>query len=226
MIVKNCIYLLTSPSGKQYVGQAIDLKKRIQKYKYGICFKQKILYKAILKHGFDNFKIDILAQLNEYDKDKLNDLEIYFINAYNTFENGYNLTKGGGGASGYRHTEESLLKMSALHKGKTMTIEQREFVSNQFKGKPKTKAHNIKNSLKKIGEKNPRFGKSPSKNQSVAISKANINRRKVYQFVNPDGNIVSFIGLAEFCRNNNLSAGSMCQVYSGKINHHKQWKSV
>lgn len=90
--LKSGIYMLTSPSGKHYIGQSINIKKRIASYKRLNCKKQEFIYHALCKYGFDNFIIEVL----EYcDEDKLNELEIFYINKYNSLSpNGYNLTTG------------------------------------------------------------------------------------------------------------------------------------
>jgi group I intron endonuclease len=76
--------------------------------KYFACSK---LYNAILKYGIDNFEIQVLCIC----KTELeNEMEIFFIKEYKTYWSdncgGYNLTKGGDGISGYKHTEEAIEK--------------------------------------------------------------------------------------------------------------------
>jgi hypothetical protein len=46
---------------------------------------------------------------------------------------------------------------------------------------------------------------------------------KHYSFISPDGEKVEFFNLNQFCRDNDLSAGQMCNVANGKRNHHKGW---
>ena len=47
------------------------------------------------KYGKDNFYCDVLEK--NVNVNNLDDREIFFINKYNSFENGYNSTKGGDG---------------------------------------------------------------------------------------------------------------------------------
>ena len=49
-------------------------------------------HRALRKYGRDNFSWEIIEEI---DNDKLNDREIYWINYYNSYNNGYNLTPGG-----------------------------------------------------------------------------------------------------------------------------------
>lgn len=54
------IYKLTSPNGKCYIGQSIQLEIRFISYRNAHCKKQAHLYNAIKKYGWDNFKVEIL----------------------------------------------------------------------------------------------------------------------------------------------------------------------
>ena len=113
-----CIYLRTNLfNGKQYVGQTNDFKQREYDWK---CLKaiyaNKYLSCARMKYGFDNFKVEILRECDT--QKELNEWEKYYINELNTKKpNGYNLTDGGNGVSGFKHSEESKKKMSDSTKG-------------------------------------------------------------------------------------------------------------
>lgn len=87
------IYKLTSPSGKSYIGQSINIKRRLKSYKKLNCKKQTYLYNSLCKYGFDSFTVEILQ---ECDQNELNKLEEFYINKYNTLTPiGYNLKEGG-----------------------------------------------------------------------------------------------------------------------------------
>lgn len=97
---KGIIYKYTSPSEKVYIGQTISEQTRRKAF-----LNLKCLYaggkidKARQKYGPENFKYEILQEIIEEDKEKLlnklNNLEIQYINQYNSFKNGYNSTTGG-----------------------------------------------------------------------------------------------------------------------------------
>jgi group I intron endonuclease len=61
------IYKITSPSGKMYIGQSINIKKRWNIYiKYPESFKNQIkLYNSIKKYGPKNHKFEIIEECNE-----------------------------------------------------------------------------------------------------------------------------------------------------------------
>ena len=91
------IYKITcKPTGMSYVGQTINLKRRLQshKSKTSVCTYIK---NAIQKYGWDNFEVETLWEGNS---NLLSDMEVKFIEEYNTMApNGYNLidSKGVGG---------------------------------------------------------------------------------------------------------------------------------
>ena len=74
---------------------------------------------ALRKYGEDNFTSELLQ---DNIKDEIaNDREIYWIEYYDTFNNGYNMTKGGDGAAlfgknngmyGKKHSKETKQKLS------------------------------------------------------------------------------------------------------------------
>ncbi len=69
------IYRITSPNTYVYVGQTINLKNRLQKYKSLCCKPQPIIYNSIVKYGWDNHILEILeSDIDNYTK--LDELEI------------------------------------------------------------------------------------------------------------------------------------------------------
>lgn len=93
-----CIYMLTSPSGKKYIGQTINFKNRMQKYACNDSKGQIAIYRAIKKYGWKSFDVDILLEVKRKDniREVLNIFESAFIKNLNTIDPyGYNLTYGG-----------------------------------------------------------------------------------------------------------------------------------
>ena len=93
------IYKLTSlENGMAYIGKSTDIKKRIAdhfKSSIGIrSIADQAVHHAILKEGFWNWAIEVITYA---DKDKLNELEKYYIEFFKTQEFGYNKNSGGGG---------------------------------------------------------------------------------------------------------------------------------
>ena len=91
------IYKLTSlQNGKCYVGKSTNVKNRIaDHFKSAVGIKSiadQAVHHAILKEGFWNWLIEIITYC---DKDKLNEMEKYYIEFFKCQEYGYNKTGGG-----------------------------------------------------------------------------------------------------------------------------------
>ena len=101
-------------NGKSYIGQTIDEEGRKKDHIRG---KYKCYFHdAIKKYGIENFDYEVIERIEE---SLLSEREIYWINYYDTFNNGYNLTLGGEGTRGFSHgfTEEQKKNLSEKHKG-------------------------------------------------------------------------------------------------------------
>lgn len=70
--------------------------------------------KAIKQFGKDNFFKEVIYIAKN--QKELDEKEIYYINYYKTYENGYNITKGGKGMLGYKPSKETILKSSKSRK--------------------------------------------------------------------------------------------------------------
>lgn len=91
------IYKHTSPSGKNYVGKTkftleYRWKQHISNAKFG---KPNALYNAIRKYGPETFTSEII--LSNVSEDIVNKAERYWIEFYNGYTKGYNMTEGGEG---------------------------------------------------------------------------------------------------------------------------------
>lgn len=162
-------------NGKQYVGQVVGrLEKRKQKHLCDAITIHKSSYfsRAIRKHGFDSFDWEILHD-GITDIDFLNRLEIFYIGYYDTYNNGYNLTLGGGGSVGYKHTKKSLKKMSAIGKinnaGSRNPMYGRKGENSPISGKLNVMfgKHHSDEAKKKMSETLIRRGNSKGKNNPM-----------------------------------------------------------
>lgn len=125
--MKGVIYKYTSPTGKSYIGQTINERKRKIQHKSSATNSLDKAYnhafhRAIRKYGFDSFTYEILWTIIDNDLEKvhneLNKMEVYYIGLYDTFKNGYNNTIGGDGCgSGECHPSYGT-KLSEEHKKK------------------------------------------------------------------------------------------------------------
>lgn len=124
------IYKITSPSGKIYIGQSIDIKERLRQYKGLRCKKQFKLYRSLLKYGFENHKIEIICECSI---DELNAKERYFQEFYNCVDKGLNCILTNTNDKKGVLSEETKKKIS--EKNKNPSIETRIRKSNGQKGK-------------------------------------------------------------------------------------------
>lgn len=171
------IYKITSPSGRVYIGQSVNIYKAWNcRYKNGHCKHQSKLYNSINKYGWDNHKKDIIHILETYDSDQLNLLEAYYEELFDSTntETGLNLRRGGG--SHGKMSSQSKAKMSESKKGKNNNFfgkKHSEDVLKKIKeyntgerhwmfGKKHTEETKMKLSETHKGENNSMFGVSPS----------------------------------------------------------------
>jgi group I intron endonuclease len=116
--------------------------------------------RAIQKYGWDNFAVDVIFEHDDVEF-TMNVMEPYFIKWYDTYENGYNLSEGGEGSLGIKHTEETKRKISEAHKG------------NQYNlGRKLSEDHKRKLSEAATGRTSPNKGKPMSEEQKRKISEA------------------------------------------------------
>lgn len=97
-IRKGSIYIIKNKcNSKVYIGQTIqDVAERFRQHLKPSVIKQRGTYKiynAIKKYGKENFYYEILE--GNIDSNLLNDREMYYIQLFDSYENGYNSTRGG-----------------------------------------------------------------------------------------------------------------------------------
>ncbi len=146
------IYLIENKvNGKRYVGQSWDIEKRWRSHRNDEYNKH--LKTAFKKYGIDNFEFRVLCELHneEQTQERLNDLEIAYIDILDTLDptKGYNNREGGNCG---RHSEESKIKMS-INNAMKLKPEVRLKVSNSLKGRKWSDASKDKLSVSKSGVK-------------------------------------------------------------------------
>lgn len=134
------IYKITSPSGKCYIGQSINIETRKGKHKSKPDFRQPKLYNSLIKYKFENHKFEILQECKV---EELNKLEVHwklyylYINNWDwgkvLFHEIYDLN-----ISGPR-SKETIDKIRKTKLGKKYNIDPNRSREN-FKG-PKSEEH-------------------------------------------------------------------------------------
>ena len=192
--------MLTSPSGKSYIGQTTrPIEKRFQTHqqKSSGCVA---IYRAIQKHGWENFEKDWYECPDE---DLDFDEELLVREMDTLAPRGYNLKEGGGSTG--KLSEETKQKMSEAQRGdknhnygKTSSDETKQKLSEVRLGIPKSDGHRRKISEAMRGEKHYMYGKIPSDETKQKMSKShrgekNHNSKRVYQY-DLEGNYIRSFG--------------------------------
>ncbi len=159
------IYKITSPSGKIYIGQSMDIEKRFKQYENIHTVKQIRLDRSLLKYGYENHNIEFIEECEE---DQLNNRERYWQDYYDVIgENGMNCRlqksddKSGklspetklkiiNALTGRKHSEATKQLIGSYHINKVVSSETRLKMSKGRSGK-KLSA----DTRNKIGENNP-----------------------------------------------------------------------
>ena len=165
------IYKITSPSGRIYIGQSVDLEKREWKYSILDCKGQKRLYASLSKYSFSKHIFEVVEQCSE---DQLNVRERHWQDFYDVLsEGGLNCKLTGTEDLRVVHSEETRRKISEGNTGnvhseetKLKRVKSREWyshsdetikrISEANKGRKLSEEH--KNALKgpRGPHKNPR----------------------------------------------------------------------
>lgn len=201
------IYSAQSPSLKRYIGQSIDIERRINAH--------KIIHKRIQKGSFrkkDNAEwTKWECAMSKYEPDEihyeiiawnipeehLNLWECWFIGLYDSFNNGYNGTEGGHRSKRMKWTDEKKQKQSKLLKagGKSKGKNNANFGNPQnrtswCKGLTKETSPALMEIGKKVsgprgpnpnlqGERNGMFGKKRTKESLLIHSEKIRNKPRI-----------------------------------------------
>ena len=138
-----CIYKLTSPSGKIYIGQTQCFQDRMRGYRRGKC--NLYVKRAIDKYGLENIKLEILEK--DIPLEKLNEREQFYFDTLQPFgDNGYNICKEAGTTRGRKRPPEEMAGSIAYLKSRVGEL-------NHFYGKEHTKETKQKQREVKLGKK-------------------------------------------------------------------------
>ena len=191
------IYTRTNKvNGKVYVGQTIRSEEvRWKQHVYYATKKGSSfpIHEAIRKYGVDSFIGKIVCECST--QGELDEKEKEFCDLLKAWSpTGYSLRAGQGRGT---FSLESREKMSQAALGRIRSEEAKRKTSDSLMG------HSVSEEARqKIGSN---------------------NAKKTYYFLSPLGEAVTATNLQKFCRDNNLYAGCMCLVASGKQRCHKGW---
>jgi group I intron endonuclease len=152
------IYLVTNiVNGKKYIGKTTGIFKNRKNRHHWDAFNNNdtfVFHEAIRKYGKDNFTWRVLkSDINDFLM--LNIMETFMIMVHHTHvsENGYNMTWGGDGCYGYKHTDERKQKIKEKRKFQIYSNEVKKRISNTLKGRKLSDETKQKISLANTGKK-------------------------------------------------------------------------
>lgn len=138
------IYTITHlDSNRVYVGSSVNVAKRLKEH-LGYLLKGKHhnhkLQRAWNKYGSDSF---VFEKIESVANNRLKDREQFWIDAFLAAEDGYNIMSKADSVAGFKHTEETKIKMRKAKEGRY------------------------------IGSSNPNFGKTTTDKCKQATKQAN-----------------------------------------------------
>lgn len=130
------IYKIISPSNKIYIGQTVNLYMRKAKYKRQDCKKQRKLYNSIVKYGWGNHTIEVIETIEIIDsRILLDEREIYWINLFDSYNNGLNCTEGGNSRHNYIVSDETREKLRIASTGRIVSDDTKQKIKEANLGK-------------------------------------------------------------------------------------------
>lgn len=230
-----CIYKVTNEiNNKVYIGKTMNFVKR--KSAHLRCSRNDshfVFHKALRKYGEDNFKWEIIlkdkeSNLSDKEKDIIAEYNCHYLNG-----NGYNMTLGGDGMVGLKHSDEFKRNMSKKMMGNKYTL-----------GNKLSDEHKLKVSIALKGVSRPQCGWVHSKEQKEHLSEvmmgrvfsethkanlAKVNRashnKNIYKFRNTNNE--EFAGtMLDFKEKYNLDRSSITRLVNGKSNIMKGWTLI
>ena len=168
--------LHNTKTGKSYIGQTANtLRHRILDHKaLALRGGGKLVHRAIRKHGWDAFEVDVLEEAE--DRDDLDMAERFWIKTCNSLSpHGYNLEAGGvqrneiseqaranmsRGQTGRKASDETRALMSATRAGRPIHAVHRERLGDLNRGVPKTPEIKARISASLTGKKHSEVTKA------------------------------------------------------------------
>ena len=186
---------------KKYIGQSVNIDKRWYAHRRTLnlnihdnCFLQR----AWNKYGENNFRFYIVKKCNI---EQLDELEKYYIKMFNAFNNdyGYNMSEGGEGTFGYKHSEDTKKLISQIQIGKKLSEHHKEKLRQVWKDKINS-------------------GYTPKVSHLLELNKETQKPIDCYN-INDGTYICSFDGIHIASKELNVEATNICKVLSCEYKH-------
>lgn len=214
------IYKITSPSGRIYIGQSVNIEKRFASYRkmYIKNEKQTKLHRSFLKYGVNCHDFDIILECEECE---LNNNERKYQDLFDSVDNGLNCRSTKTSDRSGKVSKETLSKMSIAATGnqhwlgRKHTQEAKDKMSLSKKGKTHSEEWNKKKGVK--GRVSNRIGIfSENHPRSVKVSQFDL-----------DGNLIKeWSCLMDIRRELGYHIGNISSCLKGRLKTYKKfiWK--
>lgn len=220
-------------TGKKYIGQTSNERRR--KYEHYSHYNKKSkdskFYRAVKKYGWNNF---IYGVIDYFSINELDNMEMYFIEKYNTLNTGYNSSIGGKTSRGYIHTEKTKqllreMKVGTKHSTETKQKMSRDRIGNIAwnKGIPSSEetkrkiSEAIKGKKKKplSQEQKLKMSLSFTEERKEKIRQSNKNRKREYStfkitFIDGSEMYIND-GIKKWCKENSYNLGELYKLKRG-----------
>lgn len=215
------------PTGKVYVGSAVDLAARWRTHQYDLRHgkhSSQYLQRAWNKHGEDAFRLEIIELvLSPF----LLEREQYWLDKLQAYDprKGFNTARHAGSRMGVKWSAESIQKRLNTMKGRPrppMSEEQKRKISEIRRGKDLAGNTGRKHSAE-VREHMSAAKRGRPEHPNTARAKVEATS-KYYVITAPDGYEATIKNLSAFCREKGLSRECMYATMVGKIRSHRGWK--
>jgi group I intron endonuclease len=214
------IYKITNPKNRIYIGQSVNLEKRLNSYKRLYVKNKGItkLYRSLIKHGVENHTFEIIEECSV---ELLNERERYYQDFYNCVEKGLNCRYTKNNDKSGSPSSETLLKMSIASKGN------KNWLGKKHSQETKDKISKANSGRKYSIEVNKSKGrKGRVSNRKGIFSENNPLSKKVLQFDLNNNLIKEWNCLMDIKRELGFHIGNVSSCLKGNLKTYKKfiWK--
>lgn len=219
------IYTISSPSGKLYIGSAINLARRKIQHFHGLRNKvhaNSILQKAFNKYGEENLIFKEIIHCS------VANLLLYEQIAIDAFEPAYNIAKIAGSSLGIKRSESTKMKLSLAKTGVPRTEQAKQNIRDAV-STPEARKRN--SDTQKAIHGTPEMRKANSERQKEAQNRPEVRAKKGRSIICVETKMIFTNGheAAEWCLNNKLTKNKNafvainCAVRKGKPIYGFNW---
>jgi group I intron endonuclease len=164
------IYKITNTiTNKAYIGFTHDPKERWSNHRTDYKRINRPLYNSMKKHGRDVFTFEIIYE-HEDRRHTLVEMEPYYIELYDSYNNGYNCNRGGLDTNTDEMRRNTSNRMKTNNPMKILRTNKGSFKKGESRG-PDSEITREKKRVTKLGTNNPNFG-NPNAGAHLKIKRA------------------------------------------------------